>query len=79
MGGTISSIDLVVSTIQSSKPGDKPSVLRSGVMPSKGDLDISLNRYRPLVDGRDQDLLDVLRSLAEEKKQAIVTHAYRVV
>ena len=43
------------------------------------DLDISLNRYRPLVEGRDQDLLDALRSFAEEKKQARVTHAYGVV
>ena len=24
----------------------------------QGDLDLSLNRYRPLVDGRDQDLLE---------------------
>ena len=37
------------------------------------DLDLSLNRYRPLVEGRDQDLFDALRSLAEEKKQARVT------
>ncbi len=41
--------------------------------------DLSLNRYRPLVEGRDQDLLDALRHLSEEKKQARVTHAYRVV
>ena len=45
----------------------------------QGDLDLSLNRYRPLVEGRDQDLLNALRSLAEEKRQARVTHAYRVV
>ena len=45
----------------------------------QGDLYLSLNRYRPLVEGRDQDLLDALRSLAEEKRQARVTHAYRVV
>ena len=45
----------------------------------QGDLDLSLNRYRPLVEGRDQDLLDALRSLAEEKRQARVTHAYREV
>ena len=45
----------------------------------QGDLDLSLNRYRPLVEGRDQDLLDALRSLAEDKRQARVTHAYRVV
>ena len=44
----------------------------------QGDLDLSLNRYRPLVEGRDQDLLDALRHLSEEKKQAKVTHAYRV-
>ena len=45
----------------------------------KRDLDLFLNRYRPLIEGRDQDLLDALRSLAQEKKQARVTHAYRVV
>ena len=45
----------------------------------QGDLDLSLNRYRPLVEGRDQNLLDALRSLSAEKKQARVTHAYRVV
>ncbi len=44
----------------------------------QGDLDLSLNRYRPLVEGRDQDLLDALRSLAEEKRQARVSHDYRV-
>ena len=43
------------------------------------DLDLSLNRYRPLVEGRDHDLLDVLRALAEEKRQARVTHALPVV
>ena len=31
------------------------------------------------MEGRDQDLLDALRRLSEEKKQARVTHAYRVV
>ncbi len=45
----------------------------------QGDLDLSLNRYRLLVEGRDQNLLDALRSLSAEKKQARVTHAYRVV
>tara|TARA_B100001121_G_scaffold81310_1_gene72093 strand:- start:1583 stop:1840 length:258 start_codon:yes stop_codon:yes gene_type:complete len=45
----------------------------------QGDLDLSLNRYRPLVEGRDQDLLDALRSLAKETRQARVTHAFRVV
>ena len=45
----------------------------------QGDLDLSLNRYRPLVEGRDQDLLDALRAFSEERRQARVTHAYRVV
>ena len=31
------------------------------------------------MEGRDQDLLDALRRLSEEKRQARVTHAYRVV
>ena len=31
------------------------------------------------MEGRDQDLFAALRSLAEEKRQARVTHAYRVV
>ena len=30
----------------------------------QGDLDLSLNRYRPLVAGRDQDLLDALTANA---------------
>ena len=34
----------------------------------QGDLDLSLNRYRPLVEVRDQELFDDLRSLAEEKR-----------
>ena len=42
-------------------------------------MDLSLNRYRPLVEGRDQELLNALRSLAEEKRQARVTHTFRVV
>ena len=45
----------------------------------QGDLDLSLNRYRPLVEGRDQDLLYALRSLAEGKRQARVTQDFRVV
>jgi hypothetical protein len=45
----------------------------------QGDLDLTLNRYRPLVEGRDLDLLDALRHLSEEKRQARVTHAYRMV
>ena len=44
-----------------------------------GDLDLSLNRYSPLVEGRDHDLLDSLRTLAEVKKQARDTHAVRAV
>ena len=45
----------------------------------QGDLDLSLNRYRPLVEGRDVHLLEGLAQLSEEKKQARVTHAYRLV
>ena len=45
----------------------------------QGDLDLSMNRYRPLVQGREQHLPDALSSLAEEKSQARGTHAYRVV
>ena len=32
----------------------------------QGDLDLSLNRYRPLVEGRDQNLLDALRALLKK-------------
>ena len=42
-------------------------------------MDLSLNRYRPLVEGRDQDWLDGLKTLEEDKKHARLTHAYRVV
>ena len=42
----------------------------------QGDLDLSLHRYRPLVEGRDQELLDALRAQALEKRQARVTHAF---
>lgn len=42
-------------------------------------MDLFLNGYRPLVEGRDPDWLDALRALADEKKQAKVTHAFRVV
>ena len=45
----------------------------------QSDQDLYLNRYRPLIEGRDQDLFDALRSLAQEKWQARVTHTYRVV
>ena len=39
----------------------------------QGDLDLSLNRYRPMVAGRDQDLLDPLRQLSGEKNQTRIT------
>jgi hypothetical protein len=45
----------------------------------QGDLDLSLNRYRPLVDGKDLDLLDGLRELMDKTKQARVIHAYRTI
>jgi integrase len=45
----------------------------------QGDLDLSLNRYRPLVDGKDLDLIEALRQLVEKTKQARVIHAYRTV
>jgi len=43
------------------------------------DLDQTLNRYRPLVDGKDVDLLDALKQLMERTKQGRVIHAYRTV
>ena len=42
----------------------------------QGDLDLSLNRYRPLVERGETRTCSML---AEEKRQARVTHAYRVV
>ena len=45
----------------------------------QGDFDQTLNRYRPLVDGKDLDLLEALRQLMAKKNQARVTHAYRTV
>ena len=45
----------------------------------QGDLDPTLNCYRPLVDGKDLDLLEALRQLMEKKNQARVTHTYRTV
>ena len=45
----------------------------------QGDLDQTLNRYRPLVDGKDLDLLDGLKELMERTKQGRVIHAYRSV
>ena len=64
MGETISSIGLVVSKIQSPKPGGQAICAEIWRDAQQGDLDLSLNRYRPLVEGRDQDLLDALRALA---------------
>jgi integrase len=45
----------------------------------QGDLDLTLNRYRPLVDGKDLDLIESLKQLMEQTKQARVIHAYRTV
>ena len=45
----------------------------------QGELDPTLNRYRPLVDGKDLDLLDALKGLMERTKQGRVIHAYRTV
>ena len=45
----------------------------------QGDLDQTLNRYRPLVDGKDLDLLDGLKQLMERTKQGRTIHAYRTV
>lgn len=45
----------------------------------QGELDQTLNRYRPLVDGKDLDLLDGLKQLMERTKQGRVIHAYRTV
>ena len=41
----------------------------------QGGLDQTLNRYRPLVDGKDLDLLEALRQLMERTKQGRVIHA----
>ena len=45
----------------------------------QGDLDPTLNSYRPLVDGKDLDLIESLKQLMEQTKQARVIHAYRTV
>ena len=45
----------------------------------QGDLDLTLNRYLPLVDGKDLDLPDGLKQLMERSKQGRVIHAYRTV
>ena len=40
----------------------------------QGDLDLSLNRYRPLVEGRDQDLLD-LKDTRSQRQSILVGKA----
>ena len=44
----------------------------------EGALDWSLNRYKPLVEGQDPDLMAALGELMVRKRQGRVTHAYRV-
>jgi len=44
----------------------------------EGTLDRSLYRYKPLVEGKDPDLLKALEELMHRKRQGRVTHAYRV-
>ena len=43
-----------------------------------GTLDWTLNRYKPLVDGQDPELLAAMEELMVRKRQGRVTHAYRV-
>ena len=45
----------------------------------QGQLDWTLSRYQPLVEGKDPELLDALERLMEEKRQGRTTHAYRLV
>jgi len=45
----------------------------------QGQLDWSLSRYQPLVEGKDPELLAALERLMEEKRQGRTTHAYRLV
>ena len=45
----------------------------------EGTLDWSLSRYKPLVEGKDPELLKALEELMLRKRQGRVTHAYRVV
>ena len=45
----------------------------------QGQLDWSLSRYQPLVEGKDPELLDALERLMKEKRQGRTTHAYRLV
>jgi len=44
----------------------------------EGTLDWSLSRYKPLVDGKDPELLKALEELMLRKRQGRTTHAYRV-
>ena len=45
----------------------------------QGALDWTLSRYKPLVEGKDPELLKALEELMLRKRQGRVTHAYRVV
>ena len=45
----------------------------------QGQLDWSLCRYKPLVEGKDPELLKALKALMERKRQGRTTHTYRVV
>ena len=45
----------------------------------QGQLDWSLCRYKPLVEGKDPELLKALETLMERKRQGRTTHTYRVV
>ena len=45
----------------------------------QGTLDWTLNRYKPLVEGKDPELLKALEELMLRKRQGRVTHTYRVV
>ena len=44
----------------------------------EGTLDWSLSRYKPLVEGKDPELLQALEDLMLRKRQGRTTHAYRV-
>jgi integrase len=44
----------------------------------QGTLDWSLNRYKPLVEGKDPELLKAMEELMHRKRQGRTTHAYRV-
>ena len=44
----------------------------------QGCLDMSLPRYKPLVEGQEPDLLKALKVLVEQNRQGGATHVYRV-